>query len=391
MTEAFYQNIAGFHQFAELTDSSHFHPAPQDWQVVVCDIVNSTQAIAQGRYKQVNLVGAAVIMAVLNVRDGVDIPYAFGGDGATILIPGRLLGAVKEALEAVQAKVAMMLELELRAGCVPVAALLLDGATLSVGRFFLSEHMSQAVFHGTALARAEAWLKKGGGEVLLCNPAAKDNPNLEGLECRWEPIANRNGMMLSVMVRALPVALDKALAVHATILKEIGAIYPDETALPVTADKVRISLSPRRLWAEVLLRSDDDWFSRARYLLKILALNLVGWLSFASGKAVGGFEGQKYLSEMAANSDARKFDDCLRMVVDSTPAQRDRLEALLDTHYRKGDIVYGMHASGEALMTCLVFNLTGDHVHFVDGGDGGYAMAAVQMKQQLKQRAEAAA
>lgn len=37
-----------------------------------------------------------------------------------------------------------------------------------------------------------------------------------------------------------------------------------------------------------------------------------------------------------------------------------------------------------ALMTCLVFNLRkSEHVHFVDGGDGGFAIAAKQLKTQL--------
>ena len=37
-----------------------------------------------------------------------------------------------------------------------------------------------------------------------------------------------------------------------------------------------------------------------------------------------------------------------------------------------------------ALMTCLVFNLEkSEHVHFIDGGDGGFAIAAKQLKAQL--------
>jgi hypothetical protein len=36
-------------------------------------------------------------------------------------------------------------------------------------------------------------------------------------------------------------------------------------------------------------------------------------------------------------------------------------------------------------MTCLVFNRHGGHVHFVDGAQGGYAMAAAQMKAQQKE------
>jgi hypothetical protein len=36
-------------------------------------------------------------------------------------------------------------------------------------------------------------------------------------------------------------------------------------------------------------------------------------------------------------------------------------------------------------MTCVVFSLQREnHVHFIDGNDGGYALAALQFKQQVK-------
>jgi len=41
-------------------------------------------------------------------------------------------------------------------------------------------------------------------------------------------------------------------------------------------------------------------------------------------------------------------------------------------------------------MTCLVFSLEQSrHVHFIDGADGGYALAAVQLKAQLQALADA--
>ena len=41
-------------------------------------------------------------------------------------------------------------------------------------------------------------------------------------------------------------------------------------------------------------------------------------------------------------------------------------------------------------MTCLVFDLErSEHVHFVDGAAGGFAMAAIGLKARLAQRAEA--
>lgn len=39
-------------------------------------------------------------------------------------------------------------------------------------------------------------------------------------------------------------------------------------------------------------------------------------------------------------------------------------------------------------MTCLVFSLSrGEHVHFVNGSEGGFTMAAAQLKAQLQEAA----
>jgi hypothetical protein len=48
--------------------------------------------------------------------------------------------------------------------------------------------------------------------------------------------------------------------------------------------------------------------------------------------------------------------------------------------------VYGLHTSKTALMTCLVFDRFGKQVHFVDGSNGGYTLAAKQLKTQLAER-----
>ena len=48
-----------------------------------------------------------------------------------------------------------------------------------------------------------------------------------------------------------------------------------------------------------------------------------------------------------------------------------------------GNLVFGLHKSREALVTCIVRSFTGNHMHFVDGSDGGYALAAKGLKQQL--------
>lgn len=50
----------------------------------------------------------------------------------------------------------------------------------------------------------------------------------------------------------------------------------------------------------------------------------------------------------------------------------------------EGDIVYGIHPSASALITCLLFGLKDSpHLHFIDGTDGGFTCAARAMKAQL--------
>jgi hypothetical protein len=86
---------------------------------------------------------------------------------------------------------------------------------------------------------------------------------------------------------------------------------------------------------------------------------------------------------MLANTDFQKFDDMLRMIREVSREEKDELLKLLEKHRQAGQLYYGTHFSPQALMTCLVFSFD-HHIHFVDGGDGGYALAAKQLKAQMK-------
>jgi hypothetical protein len=91
---------------------------------------------------------------------------------------------------------------------------------------------------------------------------------------------------------------------------------------------------------------------------------------------------------MSTHADYRKFDDMLRLVLDLNIQQKSQLENFLDLEYKQGHIFYGLHSSSHALMTCMVFSATqGKHLHFVDGAEGGYALAALQIKHQWQQQA----
>ena len=58
-SETFYGSIAVFRGFGRLMDPALYSPLPDDWSIGVADIVDSTKAIAQARYKAVNVAGAS--------------------------------------------------------------------------------------------------------------------------------------------------------------------------------------------------------------------------------------------------------------------------------------------------------------------------------------------
>ena len=88
---------------------------------------------------------------------------------------------------------------------------------------------------------------------------------------------------------------------------------------------------------------------------------------------------------MPKHADYQKYDDTLRVTIDCTNQQRERIESYLNDQYEKGVLLYGTHGSKSALMTCFLETLRdGEHFHFVDGSDGGYTMAAKKLKERKK-------
>jgi len=143
---------------------------------------------------------------------------------------------------------------------------------------------------------------------------------------------------------------------------------------PVPAGGPRYRWSPEGFDLESRAAGDV----RPRWKLRLETL--LGLVLFRTGWRFGAFEPGHYMRQTSLNTDYRKFDDGLRMTVDCSDAMVRRVEAILDTAEANGIVRFGMHRQGAALMTCIVPSvMTDDHLHFVDGASGGYAMAAQQM------------
>src|SRR5260370_9509972 len=92
------------------------------------------------------------------------------------------------------------------------------------------------------------------------------------------------------------------------------------------------------------------------------------------GISVGGFVPKTYVQQVVENSDFRKYDDGLRMILDCTPELENALTPRLARAASTGVVRYGLHRQDAAVWTCFTPSaLRSHHVHFIDCARGGYA------------------
>jgi Protein of unknown function (DUF3095) len=150
---------------------------------------------------------------------------------------------------------------------------------------------------------------------------------------------------------------------------------------PIPADGPKLGWPPQGAALEAHTMPGTGKFKRAH----VLARTLLYFLVMRSGLRVGSFVPATYLRQVVENSDFRKYDDGLRMIIDCTPELADTLERRLAA--AAGTANYGLHRQSSAMMTCFTPSPTkSDHVHFIDGAQGGYAAAATALKAGLAPR-----
>src|ERR1700716_1735070 len=113
-SDTFYGRIPVFRGFGSLMDPALYSPLPDDWTIGVADIVESTKAIAEARFKAVNIAGRPGARAVTNALEGREFPFVFGGDGASFAVSPDNLERAREALAATAAWVEDDLNLAMR-------------------------------------------------------------------------------------------------------------------------------------------------------------------------------------------------------------------------------------------------------------------------------------
>ena len=383
--ENFFLELETLTRFIDAAKLSNYKDVPGDWIVLITDITNSTIAIAEGRYKDVNSCGAAVIAAVRNATGKEKFPFIFGGDGAIMLVPQRFEAVVVESLQKMKYFAEISFGLELRTGYALIAGLRREGFEFKTAKYKFSDYYQQALFRGSGFEEVERQLKEGDDSTCfkLIREKIEEIPDLTGFECRWNSIPSHKGLTLALLVKA-KVRGERENEIFDTIIGEIFNIYGTENDFnPIQSQNLNLVFSYKKLKNEILVRGGKG-FSKLRYYFKLIWLNIAGALFFNGVLGKKGSHWSRYKEDVKKNVDYIKMDDMIRMVIASSEEQKDRLLGTLDEFSRKGLICYGIHITDSALLTCIVDKYEDEHFHLIDASDGGYALAAKQLKEKLR-------
>ncbi len=174
---------------------------PEDWLLFITDIKNSTLAIEQGKYKEVNLIGAASITLSIQALNNIDIPFVFGGDGASLCVPQQYAEKVSTELGKLIRFAEENFSLQLRVARIPVKKIYQAGKALLIARLEITPGKSIALFRGGGLDYADQ-LAKLPEQTFLLDQNKDSVAELKGLSCRWSPIPASKGVILSLLVVA---------------------------------------------------------------------------------------------------------------------------------------------------------------------------------------------
>ena len=384
----FVESLEVLEDFKNILEPSVYRPLPDDWWIAITDVTNSTQAIDQGRYKEVNAIGALSVMSVLNLVGDFKIPFMFGGDGATILIPPNLRDQAERSLLGIRSIAASEFKLDLRVGLVPMSRVRAEGLEIGVARLRISDYFDQAVFTGKGIAWAETAVKSEEPDApyVLTGDGRASDADTTGLECRWQNIPSAKGEIIALIVES-----DDP-AEYRQVIAKIREIFgSDEQWKPIDETLLKMTWNNRFLSIERRIRTvGASLLTKLRYWIEMRVMKVTGDYLMRRKIRTQTADWGEYKTDLSNNTDFKKFDGVIRLVMSGTVAQRELLEEWLSIRYSQGKLVYGLNSSPTAMITCLLFGYMKNHVHFVDGSAGGYTKAAAALKRRKRALSDAA-
>ncbi len=295
-----------------LSKTDLFQRIPDDWCIVVTDIKGSTASVENGFSEIVNLTATGSIIAALNIasKHVIDIPFFFGGDGATILIPSILLPEIMEALTLHKENIQKEFDIHLKVGNVSVSHVYENNQELKITKASINKLLTIPIVLGNGLQFAEKLIKSE-EKVLHKSNKEKTNLDLDGMECRWNIISppENSNEVVSLLVNALSEI--KQASIFRDILEKTDEIYGSlHDRNPISVPKLKLNFNYQKIRTE--LKASNKKFGVINFL-KVWLVGVLGKYYYLPS-----VKGRKYLNELTQLSDILVIDGRINMVISGT-------------------------------------------------------------------------
>ncbi|PPK92571.1 Protein of unknown function (DUF3095) [Nonlabens xylanidelens] len=375
----FYSNLhlhyGSIHEL--INDEEAFTDVPNSWNIIVTDVEKSTQAVQAGKQQLVNLAATGSIVACLNISraKGVEIPFFFGGDGATLIVPNEILNECLFALNLHQERCSISFDFFLRVGYRKVGEMVDKGASLKILKYKRNDLHLMPVILGNALQMAENEIKASPPVTAI--EQFNFNLDLNGMECKWDKISppdNKNEI-ISLIIKARKVEDQSRL--YSQILEKIELIYGDDTIRhPIVAKRLKMVNSLSRIKAEVKMKFKN--VTPSKLVSSWWRGVMGGWFTKNTKK------GKNYINDLIQLTETLLLDGSINTVITGNVGQREQLLEYLDGLENDHLINYGYYSSSSSVLSCFVTAIDDYHIHFLDGENGGYTQASKVLKAKMK-------
>lgn len=388
-SKLFFSNLPATH--TPLSDllgrAEEFAQVPDDWCLVMTDIERSSSHFAADHYQEINLVAVSSISIVLNISKsyGVFIPFVYGGDGATLIVPPIMVEECKHRLATLQANAKKRFDMTLRVSFIPVSDVHSAGFLIRLAKILVSSRYHQAVFLGDGLRYAEALMKQ---ETKYALPEGTEQwpIDLTGLECKWNALYPPRGLEEIVCLIVVPTNAADAPSVFGDVLYQLDDIYGSFIDRhPIRPDTLSPTTNLKTIWHASHLRHGR---ARITYIVKHMIAALGTQIESLFHVIRRFIHKKSDMRDLTTSSDTLKIDNTFKTIFAGSAENRSKLVHWLKNEEAHGRLTYGMSVTDSAVMTCYIQESQKTHIRFIDGFGGGYTRAAIALKQKLKKGME---
>ena len=356
-----------------LADISRYQKINDEEILILADIENSTNAIVNGKYKNVNISTTQCIAAVRKTCEK-PLKIQHGGDGFILVAHVSDLFKIAGIMTEMREQILEDFNLNMRCAFWNSSELGRLSVSLHYSSFAFDGGNLQWQFHSNDIQKLEQLMRDGANSIYKL--LEKEKPDITGFRCDFAPLSKEGASYGCCIVDFSSMDLTERFISIRKILELIVTANQNGFAPPFKTNDL--------VWqtdkSELIGFATRTIYYRYRVLFGFVyrIFNRVG-LHWSNRWSASLFQN---LHRLPLSTDFIKYDGQLKFIVCISDRHKETFLNGLNSLSKHYQFKVGFHWSSRAVITCSV-NLENGNLHFIDGEDGGLTLASKQLKKLL--------